>query len=194
MRSFVCVGEQAKFLLALRKYSHAVHSPNMPPSWPLFAIQTETIIKQTSAKVLSPNLAKAPLHESPLSQPLVYAFQRKKLFSHPSWSQQDPPASMRQLCISVQDVNTWAKHDWAELLSLCRKGPPSCTCCIQYLCLLLKDSRQNQKKQKENWEYLHERGLWRANKISALYGEEPWQVCGSVCKALYKERISDTWR
>lgn len=106
MHLFVCEGEQAKFLLALREYSHSVRSPNMPPSWPLFAIQTETIIKQTSAKALSPNLAKVPLHESPLSQPLVYAFQRKKPFSRASWSQQDPPASMRQLCIFVQDVST----------------------------------------------------------------------------------------
>lgn len=103
VHSFVCMGVQAKLPLALREYSHAVHSPNMPPSWPLFAIQTETIIKQTSAKVLSPNLAKVALHESPLSQPLVYAFQRKKPFSHPS--QQDPPASMRQLCIFVQGLS-----------------------------------------------------------------------------------------
>lgn len=168
----MCVGEQAEFPLALREYSHAVHSPNMPPSWPLFAIQTETIIKRTSAKALSPNLAKVPLHESPLSQPLVYAFQRKKPFSHPSWSQQDPPASMRQLCIFVQDVSTWAEHDLAELLSLCKKGPASCKICIQYLCVLLKDDRQNQKKLGEDWECLCERRLWRTNKISVLYGKE----------------------
>lgn len=75
----LCVGvsRQSSHWLQ-REYSHAVHSPNLPPSWPLFAIRTTTIIKQTSAKVFSPNLARVSLHRSPLSQPLVCSLSKNR--------------------------------------------------------------------------------------------------------------------
>lgn len=128
---------------------------------------------------LCPSLLLMPFKERNLSPTLAGA----NRIHLPAWG------SSVFLCRT--QLSTWAEDDQAELLSLCWRGPHCCKSCIWYLCLL-KDSRQKQKKQEENWEYPCERGLWRANKISALYGKQFWQVCGSLCTALYKEGVSDT--
>lgn len=78
MHIFVCVWVSRQSPCWLWKEdSYAVHSPNLPLSWPLFAIWTTTITKQTSAKAFSPNLARVSLHGSPLSQPPVCSLWKK---------------------------------------------------------------------------------------------------------------------